>query len=100
MGKYFSELTKDQVLQLYKLYKADFDLFSYYPEIYINVAQGSLSSPWKESALSDENIDDKIQERRIKDGLNERGKAGQALLKRAKLEQRNRINEFNKKFEF
>ena len=98
--KYFSELTKDQVVQLYKLYKADFDLFSYDPETYIDVAQGSLSSPWQESALSDVSIDDDIEGRRIKNGLNERGNSGQALLERAKLVQLKRIDEFNKKFEF
>jgi len=98
--KYFSELTKDEVVQLYKLYKADFDLFSYDPETYIDVAQGSLSSPWQESALSDVSIDDDIEGRRIKNGLNERGNSGQALLERAKLVQQKRIDEFNKKFEF
>ena len=36
---YFSQVTKDQVEELYNIYKLDFLLFSYTPNIFINVAK-------------------------------------------------------------
>ena len=36
---YFSQLTKDQVEELYNIYRLDFVLFSYKPDIFMNVAK-------------------------------------------------------------
>ena len=40
---YFSQLTKEQVEELYNVYKLDFILFSYKPDIFINAAKGHLT---------------------------------------------------------
>ena len=40
---YFSQLTKKQVAELYNVYKLDFILFSYKPDIFINAAKGHLT---------------------------------------------------------
>ena len=36
--KYFGQLTKQQVLRLYEMYKIDHDMFGYHPQIYIDMA--------------------------------------------------------------
>ena len=36
--KYFSQLTKQQVLRLYEMYKIDHEMFNYDPQIYIDMA--------------------------------------------------------------
>ena len=37
--KYFGQLTKQQVFRLYEMYKIDFDMFGYDPQLYIDMAQ-------------------------------------------------------------
>jgi hypothetical protein len=37
--KYYSRLTKKQVLQLYEFYRLDHDIFGYSPDQYLAVAQ-------------------------------------------------------------
>ena len=41
---YFSQVTKDQTNELYNIYKLDFLLFSYTPDIFINVAKDEVWS--------------------------------------------------------
>ena len=37
--KYYSQLTKEQVLKLYQFYRLDHEMFDYSPEVYINIAK-------------------------------------------------------------
>ena len=39
---YFSQLTKAQVVELYNIYRMDFELFSYSPDTFIHTAKGQL----------------------------------------------------------
>ena len=36
--KYFSQLTKEQIIRLHEMYKIDHDMFGYDPQIYIDMA--------------------------------------------------------------
>ena len=38
-GKYFSQLTVMQILELYQVYKIDFDIFDYSPKPYLELAK-------------------------------------------------------------
>ena len=37
--EYFGQLTKTEVIQLYEMYKLDFQLFGYSPQLYFNWAK-------------------------------------------------------------
>ena len=37
--KYFSQLTKLEVLQLYEMYRLDHEIFNYFPQVFIDAAK-------------------------------------------------------------
>ena len=39
LAKYFGQLTKIEVMKLYEMYKLDFQLFDYSPELYLGWAK-------------------------------------------------------------
>ena len=39
VGKYFSQLTKTQVIDLYRIFRVDFELFDYSPDMYYELAR-------------------------------------------------------------
>ena len=114
---YFSQLTKEQVEELYKVYKLDFILFSYKPDIFISAAKGhftddkmaslrTLSEPLEPQSLN-QNFGSIFQifnfgkPKKItktssqKDNIKD--KKSLDFLNRAKLKQKLKIENFNKR---
>ena len=100
---YFSQLKKHQVVQLWNLYKFDFNLFSYPPPLaYIEVAGGNLDDETRilMHNLSLEHIKEEEDGIMEKGPINDPPRETWEFLQRAKIKQTKKIEEFNKKYRF
>ena len=93
---YFYRLTKNQVVDLYNLYKLDFLLFSYLPDEFLNFARGELSSKEKNELPKVIRRNRRILDNPNKNNLEHR--KGLEYLNRAKVKQTSQIQHFNNQF--
>eukprot|EP00090_Calanus_glacialis_P004511 TRINITY_DN13371_c0_g2_i2.p1 TRINITY_DN13371_c0_g2~~TRINITY_DN13371_c0_g2_i2.p1 ORF type:complete len:436 (+),score=75.83 TRINITY_DN13371_c0_g2_i2:79-1386(+) len=101
---YFSQLTKDQVADLFNIYNMDFRLFSYTPDLFLRVAKGNIPVE-KMASLSPEPLRTHISNlfmNRIKidelQKLSSEEKKGLDVIEKAKIKQISKIESLNKQF--
>ena len=101
---YFSQLTKDQVADLFNIYNMDFRLFSYTPDLFLKVAKGNIPVD-KMASLSPEPLKthsnylfmNKIKVDELQK-ISSEEKKGLDVIEKAKIKQISKIESLNKQF--